>query len=153
MAKVELKVVDPKLLEGGTNEQPVQMIYGDTDSPIVIDTDTAFIECEAQGKSAPIKDWVVDFGSHKMKLSAEEGNGDYRAIDPTTALGMVGQLTQTIGIQCLQKFLSAINPPSGDPLPNPPVDNPPSGDPPAENPPPTEESPELPSPIDVDLDK
>ncbi len=109
MAKIELKIVDPKKLEKGTNEERVQMTYGDTDLPIVIDTETAFIECEASKKSAEITKWVVDFDNHKMKLTDDVIAGNYQEIDFSLAMGMVGQLAIQTGIPTLQKLLAMLD--------------------------------------------
>ena len=151
MAKIELKISDPKALDQGINESPVQMTYGDTDSPIVIDTETAFIECEAQGKSASIKQWMVDFGNHKMKLADDAGDGNYNAIDFVTAAGMVGQLVKEVGIATLQTLLSTLNVTYGvrsndEPAPS----SPPGNDVPTENSPDSPKEPDLPSPVNPD---
>ena len=108
MAKVELKIRDPQKLEMGTSEEPVQMTYGGTEAPVVLDTETAFVECEQQQKSAAIKDWVVDFDAHKMKLADEAGEGNYREIDFVLASGMVGQLLMQTGVPTLQKMLATL---------------------------------------------
>lgn len=153
MAKIELRISDPKALDRGTNESPVQMTYGDTDSPIVIDTETTLIECEAQSKSAPINQWMVDFGNHKMILVGESSSGNYQEINNTTAIGMIGQMAQGIGIQCLQKFLATLtqgapSPTPGEPSPNKDGDKSPA--PPIENDAPADDSSELPSPVNPD---
>lgn len=133
MAKVEFKIADPKLLETGQTTQRVQMTYGDTDSPIVIDTETAFIECEALNKFAAIKDWSVDFDGHKMKLSDDTDEGNYGEIDFVTAMGMVGQLAKEVGVATLQKLICTLgstyvddgqfSPKSGTPTENLPSDS------------------------------
>ena len=146
MAKIELKISDPKALDRGTSESPVQMTYGDTDSPIVIDTDTAFIECESQNKSAAIMQWKVDFANHKMLLADDTATGDFQDIDKTTALGIVGQLTREIGIPCLQKFLTTLD--SEESGPDGSKDK--SPDLPTGEDKPTGDSPELPTPINPD---
>lgn len=110
MAKIALRVADPKALDRGENATPLQMVYGDTDAPITIDTETAFIECEAQGKSASIKDWSVDFGGQKMKLTEEAADGNYCKIDQITAVGIVGQLVKEVGIATLQVLLTTLIP-------------------------------------------
>jgi len=153
MAKIELVVADPQTLNSGASTQRVQMTYGDTDSPIVIDTETTLIECEAQSKSAPINQWMVDFGNHKMVLVGESASGNYQEIGNTTAIGMIGQMAQGIGIQCLQKFLSTLtqgapSPTPGEPSPNKDGDKSPA--PPTENDAPADDSSELPSPVNPD---
>ena len=151
MAKIELRISDPKALDRGTNESPVQMTYGDTDSPIVIDTETAFIECEAQGKSASIKQWVVDFGNHKMKLAADAGDGSYIEIDFVTAAGMVGQLVKEVGVVTLQTLLSTLNNAYGVRSNEAPATPSPSeNDSPTEQPPESPREPDLPSPVNPD---
>lgn len=155
MAKIELKVADPKALDRGENPTAAQMTYGDTGSPIVIDTETAFIECEAQGKSASIKDWAVDFDSHKMKLSEDVLAGNYSKIDEITAISMVGQLVNKgFGLHALQTLLTTLIPriygagestppsPSGSDIP--------AGDVPAETPPEMPKESELPGPVNTD---
>lgn len=154
MAKIELKVADPKALDRGENSTATQMTYGDTGSPIVIDTETAFIECEAQGKSASIKDWDADFDSHKMKLSEDASDGNYSKIDQTTAVGIVGQLVKEVGISTLQTLLTTLIPriygagestppsPSGSDIP--------AGDVPAETPPEMPKESEMPGPVNTD---
>ena len=106
MAKIDFKIVDPKVLD--KNEPRAQMTYGDTDSPIVIDTETAFIECEPQGKSEAINKWVVDFENRKMKLADDATDGNYQEIDFATAMGMVGQLVMEVGVSTLQKLLGTL---------------------------------------------
>ncbi len=138
MAKTELKILDPQILNRGTNESPIQMTYGDTDSPIVIDTETAFIECEAQGKSASIKEWVVDFEKHKMKLADEATDGNYHEIDFATATAMVGQLVMKVGIPTLQALLATLTVAYGE------FGDGDSGGKTSENDAPTEKSPEPP---------
>lgn len=153
MAKIELRISDPKALDRGTNESPVQMTYGDTDSPIVIDTETTLIECEAQSKSAPINQWMVDFGNHKMILVGEPTSGNYQEINNTTAIGMIGQMVQGIGIQCLQKFLSTLTPGDSSPTPGAPAPNNDGDKSPAQptgNDAPTDDPSELPSPVNPD---
>ena len=114
MAKIELVVADPQTLNSGANAQRVQMTYGETDSPIVIDTETAFIECEAQNKSASIKDWVVDFTTHKMKLANDGAEGTYQEIDLASAVSMAGQLVRETGRATLLTFLDTIEKVYGD---------------------------------------
>ena len=151
MAKIELRIADPKALDRGANESPVQMTYGDTDSPIVIDTDTASIECEAQGKSSSIKQWVVDFGSHKMKLASDAGDGNYSEIDFVTAAGMVGQLVKEVGVVTLQTLLSTLNNAYGVRSNEAPATPPaPDNDTPAGLPPESPKEPDLQSPINPD---
>lgn len=155
MSKVELKIVDPKLLEGGTNEPPVQMTYGDTDSSVVIDTETAFIECEAQNKSAVIRQWVVDFANHKMKLSDDSPDGNYREIDYVTAMGMVGQLVMEVGQRTLQTLLTTlanVMRDADEPKPEPShVDAPVEGAPESPNVPESPKEPIVPDPINLDV--
>ena len=108
MAKIELKVAEPSAFERGANEPPAQMVYGDTGAAVVIDTDSAYVECEAQGKSAPINQWAVDFEGHKMMLAGEVQDGNYRKIDFPTAVGMVGQLVMAVGQSTLMTLLTTI---------------------------------------------
>ena len=110
MAKIDLVVADPQTLNSnsGANAQRIQMTYGDTDSPIVIDTETAFIECEAQSKSASIKEWVVDITTHKMKLANDVGEGNYQEIDLASAMSMAGQLVRETGRATLLTLLNTL---------------------------------------------
>ena len=108
MAKVELNVAEPKAFESGANVARALMTYGDTGAPIVIDTDTALIECEGQGKSAPVTQWMVDFDSHKMKLADDAAAGSYHEIDFSTAMGMVGQLVMEVGQRTLLTLLNTL---------------------------------------------
>ena len=147
MAKIELVVADPQTLNSGANAQPVQMTYGDTDSPIVIDTETAFIECEAQNKSASINKWLVDFNGHKMKLADDTIDGSYDAINYVTAVGMVCQLGNEVGLATLQALLVTLQETfkTGEsPVPS-------SGnDAPTENSPDLPKESELPGPVNPD---
>lgn len=152
MAKIELRIVDPKVFESGKAAPREQMTYGDTGSPVVIDTETAFIECEAQGKSATIKQWVVDFASHKMKLADDMPDANYHEIDYVTAVGMVGQIVSQAGVTALQKLLATLctayvssggDQPTHQSSDGGPSDST-SGDVPAEK------MPELPTPINLD---
>ncbi len=153
MAKIELRVIDPKLFEKGTDEQRVQMTYGDTDSPIVIDTDTAFLECEAQSKSASIKQWVVDFDNHKMKIADDVLEGNYQEITHPAAVSMVGQLVSECGIATLQALLGTLIKVYGKVSSNdaPPAPQAPEGDAPAEQPPESPNDSEVPAPVDLDV--
>lgn len=108
MAKIELKVAEPNAFERGANEPPVQMTYGDTGAAVVIDTDSAYVECEAQGKSAPINQWAVDFEGHKMMLVEEVKNESYRKIDFPLAVGMIGQLVMVVGQNTLMTLLATL---------------------------------------------
>lgn len=108
MAKVEFYVCDPKALANGLCTPLQIMTYGDTNSPIVYDTETTFLECEAQNKSAEFMKWMVDFGNAKMKLADDVAEGDYHEIDCATAVGLAGQLTIKIGVSGLKRFLSML---------------------------------------------
>lgn len=109
MAKIQLNVVDPQKYDSGTAESPVLMTYAGDGSPIVIDTDTAFLECESQGKSASINKWKADYSAHKMKLAEDADEGDYREIDLVAAMGIAGQLVKEIGVGTLQTLLKTLN--------------------------------------------
>lgn len=132
MAKVEFHVCDPKAFESGLNIPRERMTYGDTAFPVIIDTESALIECEALNKSATIKDWVVDFEAHKMKLASEATDGNYREIDFGSAMGMIGQLAAKVGVATLQKFLCTLGTTYVENLDNP-VPLPPQSDMPTEN--------------------
>ena len=129
MAKIELKVADPKTLDKGIGVQRVQMTYGDTDSPIVLDTETAFFECEDQNKSAAAMNWMVDFSQHRMKVANDFPEGDYHKIDLSTAISMVGQNLQEAGISVLRRFLNTIPKEDRNPPPEPDDDIPDEKDP------------------------
>lgn len=151
MAKIELRISDPKALDSGANEPPTLMTYGDTDSPIVIDTDTAFIECESHGKSASIRQWLVDFGNHKMKLADDAGDGNYNAIDFVTAASMVGQLIKEVGVSTLQTLLATLNAAYVVKINDEPAPSLQSGsDVSTENSPDAPKAPDLPSPVNPD---
>lgn len=150
MAKIDLKVAEPDAFDRGANETAAQMIYGDTDSPIVIDTETALIECEAQNKSAPINQWVVDFGNHKMMLASEVTDESYRKIDFATAVGMIGQLVMVVGQRTFLTLLTTIKEKvyATDDSPVPPQS--PASDAPAENLPESPKEADLPTPVNPD---
>ena len=155
MAKIELVVAEPKAFESGANVARALMTYGDTGAPIVIDTDTALIECEGQNKSAPVTQWMVDFGSHKMKLADDAADGSYYEIDFPTAMGMVGQLVMEVGQRTLQTLLTTLaNVMKGPdvPVPQPShVDAPVEGAPESPNVPESPQEPEVPDPINLDV--
>jgi hypothetical protein len=109
MAKVELNVVDPQRYGTGMKEQPALMTYAESGSPVVIDTDTAFIECEAQGKSDAINKWMADYDNHKMKLADDPTDGNYKEIDFVAAMSLAGQLTMEIGIRTLQTLIETLD--------------------------------------------
>lgn len=115
MSKIKLEIRDPQALERGEQKPIVPMTYGDTDSPIVLDTETSLIECEAQNKSARINDWVVDFKQSKMKLATDTPDENYHKIDVRTAISMVGQLVNEGGLDMLQKFLASLKSIPNDP--------------------------------------
>lgn len=123
MSKVELKVIDPQKYDRGVTEEPVLMTYVGTENPVVIDTETAFIECDEQGKSAAINRWMADFDAHKMKLTEDAGDGNYKEIDYVLATGVVGQLIKEIGVGTLQTMLKTINSVYGASLPSSQGDN------------------------------
>ena len=113
MKKVPLVVRDPEALDKGMACESVQMTYEDTGSPIVFDAEKFLLECEPLNKAAPILEWLVDFGNHKMKLAGdpEEGQSEdgYSPIDLETAVSMMGQNIQDMGLESFQGFLKSLN--------------------------------------------
>lgn len=155
MAKIELVVAEPKAFESGANVARALMTYGDTGAPIVIDTDTALIECEGQSKSAPVTQWMVDFDSSKMKLADDAADGSYHEIDFSTAMGMVGQLAMEVGQRTLLMLLNTLSVAyvgDGKPTPEPFGTDVPTEDLPesAKDPAPSKEQ-DLPDPINLDV--
>lgn len=113
MKKVPLVVRDPEALDKDKVCESVQMTYADTGSPIVFDAEKLLLECEAEHKAAPILEWLVDFGNHKMKLAGDPKEGQaedgYSPIDLETAVSMMGQKIQDIGLESFQDFLGSLN--------------------------------------------
>ena len=113
MKKVPLDVRDPEALDKDKVCESVQMTYADTGSPIVFDAEKLLLECEAEHKAAPILEWLVDFGNHKMKLAGDPKGGQaedgYSPIDLETAVSMMGQTIQDMGLESVQLFLEALN--------------------------------------------
>ena len=113
MKKVPLVVRDPEALDKGMACESVQMTYMDTGSPIVFDTEKFLLECEPLNKAAPILEWLVDFDNHKMKLAGDRKEGQeedgYFPIDLGTAVSMMGQTIQDMGLESFQLFLEALN--------------------------------------------
>lgn len=109
MAKIELRVIDPQKYDKGVVEDPSLITYVGTDAAVVIDTETAFIECVSQGISAAINRWEADFESYKMKLAEDEGDGNFKEIDFVAATSIVGQLIKEIGVDTLQTMLKTLN--------------------------------------------
>ena len=159
MAKIELVIAEPKAFESGANVARALMTYGDTGAPIVIDTDTALIECEGLSKSAPVTQWMVDFDSSKMKLADDAADGSYHEIDFSTAMGMVGQLAMEVGQRTLLTLLNTLRVAYVDdgidrdkPTPEPSGTDVPTEDLPesAKDPAPSKEQ-DLPDPINLDV--
>ena len=113
MKKVPLVVRNPEALDRDMACESVQMTYAETGSPIVFDTEKFLLECEAEHKVAPILEWLVDFDNHKMKLAGDlkEGQAEdgYSPIDLGTAVSMMGQKIQDIGLESFQGFLKSLN--------------------------------------------
>lgn len=113
MKKVPLVVRDPKALDKGMPCERMQMTYEDTGSPIVFDTEKFLLECEPLNKAASILEWLADFDNHKMKLAGDlkEGQAEdgYSPIDLETAVSMMGQRIQDMGLESFQLFLESLN--------------------------------------------
>ncbi len=113
MKKVPLVVRDPEALDKDKVCESVQMTYADTGSPIVFDAEKHLLECEAEHKAASILEWLVDFGNHKMKLAGDPKEGQaedgYSPVDLGTAVSMMGQMIQDIGLESFQDFLESLN--------------------------------------------
>lgn len=112
MKKVPLVVRDPEAIDKGMACESVQMTYEDTGSPIVFDAEKFLLECEPLNKAAPILEWLVDFDNHKMKLAGDPKEGQaedgYSPIDPGTAVSMMGQKIQDMGLESFQYFLESL---------------------------------------------
>ena len=112
MKKAPLAVMNPEALVKGMVCESVQMTYADTGSPIMFETEKFLLECEPLNKAAPIWEWLVDFDNHKMKLAGDpkEGQADdgYSPIDLETAVSMMGQKIQEIGMEPFQCFLESL---------------------------------------------
>ena len=113
MKKVPLVVRNPEALDKDKACESVQMTYAETGSPIVFDTEKFLLECEAEHKVAPILEWLVDFDNHKMKLAGDlkEGQAEdgYSPIGLETAVSMMGQRIQDMGLESFQLFLESLN--------------------------------------------
>lgn len=109
MAKIELVVSDPQKYDKGLNDPGALMTYAETGSPVVIDVDTANVECEEQGKSAPINKWMADFENNRMKLADDSAEGNYQEITLMYAMNIGGQLVKEIGVAGLQRLLKTLS--------------------------------------------
>ena len=113
MKKVPLVVRNPEALDKDMACESVQMTYAETGSPIVFDAEKFLLECEAERKVAPILEWLVDFDNHKMKLAGDSKEGQaedgYSPIDLGTAVSMMGQKIQDMGLEPFQEFLESLN--------------------------------------------
>jgi len=113
MKKIPLVVRNPEALDKGMTCESVQMTYADTGSPIVFDAEKFLLECETEHKVAPILEWLVDFDNHKMKLAGDSMEGQaedgYSPVALETAVSMMGQMIQDIGLESLQGFLKSLN--------------------------------------------
>ena len=108
MAKFELKFVEPSLYNKGGDYEAKGITYADTGMPVTIDTDTAYVECEQQGKSAAINKWMADYEAGKMKLVADDAAGNYKEISFPDASSIGAQMIETIGIDGLQNLLKTL---------------------------------------------
>ena len=95
---IQLKFSSPKELNNLKEAKPVEKkqwhYANEAESTLELDTETWFITCPQNQKTAKINEWMADEGSFSMKLKSDDVQGNYADVDYTFAIAMVGQLCE-----------------------------------------------------------
>lgn len=95
---IQLKFSSPKELNNLKEAKPVEKkqwhYANEAESTLELDTETWFITCPQNQKTAKIKEWMADEGNFSMKLKSDDVQGNYADVDYTFAVAMVGQLCE-----------------------------------------------------------
>lgn len=98
--RITLEFISPNKLNeltGGENVTKTVWSYaGVENSTLVLDTKNWTIICEANNVCESIAKWLVNESSYTMRVeTAEEGTEEFKKLDYTFAVSMIGQLCGT----------------------------------------------------------